>query len=51
RKSPKVWSIDCIYKVNRFNMSLLQISSVTNLYITVNLVYALLSREKEDSFD
>jgi hypothetical protein len=50
RRNPEVWSMDCTYKVNRFDMPLLQINGVTNLHTTFSIAYCLLSGEKEASF-
>ena len=50
RKNLKVLSFNSTYKVNRFDILLLQIYGLTYIYITFNVAYYLLSGEKEDYF-
>jgi len=51
RANPELWCLDCTYKVNRFNMPLLQICGITNLHTTFNIAYCLLSGEREECFE
>ena len=57
KKSLEMWShhaeflsFDNTYKVNRFNMPLLQISGITALHSNFSVAFALSSQEDEDSF-
>jgi hypothetical protein len=50
KKNPEVWSLDCTYKVNKFDMPLLQINGVTAIHTTFNIGYCLLSGEREECF-
>lgn len=50
RENPEILSIDCTYKVNRFNMPLCQISGSTGLNTTFPIAWCLLSSEKEPDF-
>ena len=50
RKNPEYLSFDNTYKVNRFNMPLLQIGGVTGLNTNYSVAYVLTSGEAEDTF-
>jgi hypothetical protein len=50
-KNPEIWSLDSTYKVNRFDLPLLQISDVTCLHSTFNIGYCLLDGEREECFE
>lgn len=50
RKNFEVIAMDCTYKVNKYNMPLLQICGITALHTTFNIGYRLLSGDKEDCF-
>ena len=50
KKNPEVLSFDNTYKVNRFNMPLMQIGGITGLHTNFSIGFALTSREDEDTF-
>jgi hypothetical protein len=50
KKYPEVWSIDCTYCVNKYNMPLCNINGITNLGTTFNIGFCILSYEKEEDF-
>ena len=50
RRSPEVLSFDCTYKVNRFNLPLLQITGITTLHTTYIMGFCLVSAEDENGF-
>jgi hypothetical protein len=50
KQNPELMIIDCTYKVNKFDMPLLQIVGVTCMHTTFNLGYCLVSGEKEATF-
>lgn len=50
KRSPEILSFDCTYKVNRFNLPLLQITGVTTLHTTYMAAYCLVSSEDEEGF-
>ena len=50
KKNPEIVSFDNTYKVNRFNMPLLQITGITALYTTFTAAFCLVSSEVEAAF-
>ena len=50
KKNPELLSFDNTYKVNRFNMPLMQIGGITGLHTNFSIGFALTSREDEDTF-
>ena len=50
KENPELLSFDNTYKVNRFNMPLLQIGGITGLHTNFSVAFALSSGEDEDSF-
>ena len=50
KENPELLSFDNTYKVNRFNMPLLQIGGLTGLHTNFSVAFALTSMEDEDSF-
>lgn len=50
QENQEVLSFDSTYRVNRFNMPLLQVTGVTALNTTFTIVVCLISGEKEDDF-
>ena len=50
KENPELLLFDNTYKVNRFNMPLLQIGGLTGLHTNFSVAFALTSAEDEDSF-
>lgn len=50
KSNPEVWTLDCTYKVNVFDMPLLQVRGVTSLNTTFNMAYCLVSDERKWTF-
>ena len=50
KRNHEVLSFDCTYRVNRFNMPLLQITGITTLHTTFTVSFCLVSGEKEADF-
>ena len=50
KKNPELLSFDNTYKVNRFDMPLMQIGGITGLHTNFSIGFALTSREDEDTF-
>ena len=49
-KNPELLSFDNTYKVNRFDMPLMQIGGITGLHTNFSIGFALTSREDEETF-
>ena len=50
KRNPELLSFDNTYKVNRFNMPLLQITGITTLHTVFNAAFCLVSSEDEEAF-
>ena len=50
RHNADVISLDDTYKINRFNLPLMQITGITGLGTTFNIAWALLKDEREHSY-
>ena len=50
KENHEVVSFDCTYKVNRFDMPLLQVTGITKLHTTFTIAFCLVSGEKKDDF-
>ncbi|KAL7228955.1 hypothetical protein ACSBR2_007619 [Camellia fascicularis] len=50
RAFPKVLLMDCIYKTNRYQFSLLEIIGVTSIDMTFSVAFVYLQYEKEDNY-
>ena len=42
--------IDCIYKTNRFKLPFLNICSISNISMTFNIAFALISKEDKEAY-
>ena len=50
QKSQEILSFDCTYRVNRFDMPLLQVTGTTALNTTFTIAFCLVGAEKEPDF-
>ncbi|KAH7146856.1 hypothetical protein B0J13DRAFT_552801, partial [Dactylonectria estremocensis] len=50
KRSPELLMIDCIYKVNRFNLPLFQVTETTPLHTNFSAGFGLCDREDADIF-